>query len=69
MQPAHCIGRTDVCGVECFNWIIFHSWLLKTDKTTLYFRVHGCSESLLVFWLCSPVIKKKSCFCKSMKCK
>lgn len=71
MQRAPCEGRTDVCGVECLNWIIFHSWLFKTDETTLYLRVCGCSESLLVFWLCCPVITQKRVgfFCKSMKCK
>lgn len=61
----HCIWGTDVCGgVECFNWIMFHGWLLKTDETTLYLRVYGCSQSLLVFWLCSPVVLKNSCFVK-----
>ena len=28
-QPAHCIGRTDVRGVDCFNWIIVPQLAVK----------------------------------------
>lgn len=56
MQRAPCEGRTDVCGVECLNWIIFHSWLFQN------WRDHSVFKSLWLFWIFASVLALLSCY-------
>lgn len=49
-------GETDVCGVECLNWIVFHSWLFKN------WRNHSVFKSLWSFWIFASVLALLSCY-------